>query len=107
MSALAEAWSDYGGWLARREHDGWQNARCAIHEDRSPSARVNLGRNAWTCNVCCEGGDLWDLVKIKEGVGFTDAKRIAYERWGYGEPPGGPSLNTKKPGRKKWSPPWL
>ena len=104
-SPLLLAWEAYDGRIPRPEARGWQNAICPLHDDRSPSARVSLERQAWTCNSCVEGGDLYDLIKLKEGVGFVEAKQIAQTRFGA---EGGPTRPAKsKTPKKPWKPPWL
>lgn len=57
------------------------------------------------CNSCCVGGDVYDLIQQKEGVGFVEAKRIAQER--FGAEGATPVKNKKRPGRKAWKPPWM
>jgi hypothetical protein len=113
MSALAEAWSAYGGTLPRgSDFDGEQNAGCALHDDRTASARVNLDKGLFFCNSCAIGGDIHTLVMKAEGVEFAEAKRIVQERWEFSEGEPGSKVNApftgKRPGRKgAWKPTWM
>jgi DNA primase len=41
---------------------GWASVRCPFHEDRKPSASINLVDQRFVCHSCLVGGDIFDLV---------------------------------------------
>lgn len=100
MTPLERAWEHYGGVLPTRGN----KAHCPLHEDRTASAVVNLETGKWKCYAGCGRGDVYDLIKLAEKVGFGEAKKVA-EKFGAGE---APKRSKKRPGRKgEWIPPWL
>ena len=58
---------------------GWVPCRCVIHDDSHASAAYNLDNQIYNCLVCSLIGDVFDLVKKKEGLDFVSAKRKAEE----------------------------
>lgn len=44
--------------------------RCELHDDHSPSLRVNLEKRAWYCDPCGRGGDVFDLAGAMWGTDF-------------------------------------
>lgn len=96
---------------------GNQQVRCVFHEERQPSASVNLDAGLFNCFACGIAGDAIELIKIREGVGFREAKRIAESLAGQsgstvrGEPDTGGSFLPRKqghrPGRNRWVSPWV
>ncbi|MFY1620014.1 CHC2 zinc finger domain-containing protein [Micromonospora sp. WMMD736] len=54
---------------------------CPIHEEqgssKTPSCSVRLDEGLWNCHGCGEGGDVWTLIMLKEGVTFGRARSIA------------------------------
>lgn len=61
------------------DRGGNQQVRCVFHDDRHASASVNLDEGVFNCFTCGIGGDAIELIKIQEGVGFGEAKRLAEE----------------------------
>lgn len=54
---------------------------CPLHEDRSPSFSVNLGKGLWTCRAGCGGGDIITLVEKMENVSRGEAiKRLSADQ---------------------------
>lgn len=93
-----------------------QMVSCPLHEDLTPSCSINRTKQLWNCMSCGEGGDSWELIKLKEGVSFAEAKRFAessslatrvrgardddqYGRWGR-------RSDKRKPGRGAYVPAW-
>lgn len=61
-----------------RHHHGWQNIRCPVTPESTPSARVNLELAAFFCNSCgASGGDVWDFIKLMESTDFKGALAVA------------------------------
>jgi 5S rRNA maturation endonuclease (ribonuclease M5) len=50
-------------------------ACCPLHSDSHPSLAVKFKKDAWVwyCHPCNKGGDLFNLVREKFGVGFPQA----------------------------------
>lgn len=46
---------------------------CPLHEDKSPSFRVNAEKRVWRCDPCNEGGSIIDLVMKLDGVTAGEA----------------------------------
>jgi DNA primase len=66
---------------------------CPIHHGDNPTAfSVDLQRNLWYCYTGCDtGGDVIDLVRRLDGVGFREALRVLA---GVAALPPPPSLST-------------
>src|SRR3954462_3202 len=47
---------------------GEQTVRCAVHEEKNPSMRLNLGSGLMFCNSCDFRGSSVDLIMAKEGI---------------------------------------
>lgn len=54
---------------------------CPIHDERTPSFKVDPGKGTWHCFGCGQGGDAFALVQQVEQVGFLDAARLLAERF--------------------------
>ena len=46
---------------------------CVLHQERTPSLRVNDAAGAYHCFGCGKGGDVMRFVRETEGLGFMDA----------------------------------
>lgn len=62
-----------GTSVPTRNWSGWQALKCPFHEDRDPSASVNLAAGRFTCHGCKVKGDVIDLAKIV--IGSADTRR--------------------------------
>ena len=63
-----------------KEMDTQIRASCEIHKGNNPTAFVwNKSNNLWYCYTGdCHGGDVFNLVQIMDGIGFTESvKRVA------------------------------
>lgn len=57
-------------------------AQCPLpgHEDANPSATINTEEQVFYCFTCAIGGDVYDIVKVREGLDdarWSDVKRAA------------------------------
>ena len=48
---------------------------CPLHEDRTPSLRLDSAQGLWYCDPCGEGGDGIRLVERAHGCSFAEAVR--------------------------------
>lgn len=71
-----------GSYLELRRQGRIYVALCPWHEDSRPSLQVNPDRQSWKCWVCDIGGDIFNFVMQKEGIGFRDALVMLAERAG-------------------------
>lgn len=58
---------------------GEPKVRCAFHNDRNPSMRLNTDRGLWYCDVCGTGGDHLELVMRARRMEFPEAVRFVAE----------------------------
>ncbi len=57
---------------------GWQSTLCPVHSEDTASFRVSTEDGGFLCQACgIQGGDVLDLIMIKEECDFPAAKRIA------------------------------
>ncbi|WP_446750563.1 CHC2 zinc finger domain-containing protein [Streptomyces sp. WZ-12] len=70
----------YGTDISPRHR--WTKILCLEHDETNPSASVNTEDQRWTCFACGISEDSFDMIMRMEGVGFTDARNIAEERFG-------------------------
>ena len=66
----------YGGYI-HRDRYGWQKIRCPFHDDGHASATVNTDENAFNCFGCGIKGDTYSIIMQHEGVGFSEALKVA------------------------------
>lgn len=85
-----EAVLEYYAKLEGREFDlgramsGKVKIHCPFHDDRHPSASLNLTTERFYCYACSvEGGDSIDVIKGQEGIGFNAAKQWAADHLGW------------------------
>jgi len=55
---------------------------CPFHDDHHPSLRVNEAKNAWCCDPCGKGGDVFKWVMLREGLAFPQAAEKLAQRAG-------------------------
>src|SRR5690349_12719317 len=81
---LARILEYYGADTSRLSEVGWsrRKIRCVVHDDRNPSMSVNLEEGKVHCWSCPARGDGYDIIMMKEGVGFSEAKRWAADHLG-------------------------
>lgn len=76
--ARAVPLADVVGRLGLGEPTGrWGEPRilCPLHDDSTPSLRLNLSDGLWYCDPCGIGGDGIELWRRVRGVSFPDAVR--------------------------------
>lgn len=74
--------------------------RCPFHDDRHPSARVNLRLNAFWCPVCGMKGDAIGVIMKQERLDYREACEFAENVLGASNPV--VSRADPKPERPKW-----
>lgn len=101
MTPLERAWEHYGGTLLGTR--GRVKARCCLHEDKNASASVDLESQRWSCFAGCGYGDIYELVKLAEGIDpFPERKAFADERFGVASLGSKPTTrNSKRKARRK------
>lgn len=57
-----------------RGYGNWVAMLCPFHDDRSPSASVNLMEDAFVCHTCGIRGDIVSVVQQVENVTVAEAK---------------------------------
>lgn len=63
---------EYYGWDAR-DGSGWFTILCPFHQERNPSARVNLEINAFLCNGCSVKGNTVTIIMNREDINNVQA----------------------------------
>lgn len=58
---------------------GWKIC-CPFHAERTPSFCVYVEENRFKCFGCGKSGDVFEWVKLKNGVNFFEAKRFLADR---------------------------
>ena len=114
---LAALMSHYGVRISGRLS---QMTNCPLHEDRTPSLSVNIGKGLWNCHSCGEGGNTLTLIALKEEVDYRRAREIAEQLGaGGGGSSAGPAVRegaygrAPRPGKRRSSkgpterPTWL
>jgi hypothetical protein len=55
---------------------GWASTNCILHEDNSPSMRVNTESGAFFCHSCgAKGGDVLAAYMLMTGADFVTAAK--------------------------------
>lgn len=80
---LSTTLEHYGCDLSRARTTGWAKVKCPFHDDRTPSASVNLEAGKFRCFVCDKQGDSIDLIMEAEGISFKDAIAYARDKFDY------------------------
>src|SRR5690606_27291472 len=60
---------------------GWGKILCPVHDERNPSATVNLELGKIHCHACGWSGDALDLVGEKERCGVVEASDFSRENF--------------------------
>ena len=89
---IIEAVSNEGIGLRQRGKSYW--GRCPLHEDNTPSFKVDPDKQLFYCFGCGEGGDVIKLVQKLKGYSFKDA--LTYLGISNGKPPKVNSRDVKK-----------
>jgi len=68
---------EHYGFNIPTNRGGWVTVRCAFHNDKVKSARLNIDQGGFRCFACEMAGDVYSLIMKKEGVGYGEALKIA------------------------------
>ncbi len=71
-----------GAYMPLRRAGAAFKGLCPFHDDSSPSLQVNPAKQIWRCFVCDIGGDAFDFIMRREGIGFREALEMLAERAG-------------------------
>lgn len=66
--------------LRQRGHDFW--CCCPIHDEKTPSCKIDPDKQLWYCFGCGAGGDVFDLIMKLDNLDFPDAVLKLAERAG-------------------------
>lgn len=58
--------------------DAW--CCCPLHHEKTPSFKIDPGRQTWHCFGCGEGGDAFSFLMKLDGVSFPESVRILADR---------------------------
>jgi DNA primase len=92
---------EHYGFTLPMNRQGWITVRCAFHNDKVKSARLNLDNGGFRCFACDMSGDVYSIIMKKEGVKYGEAIKIAERITGksHGElrsqPAGDSSVSTE------------
>lgn len=102
MTPLEAAWEHYGGTvLTHRE--GRNKAKCPLHDDANASAVVNIAEQRWTCFAGCGYGDIYELVKLADGIeSFPECREYTDRKFG-SSPASTPRKPAKRGRKKSWT----
>ena len=96
-----------GHTVARRNGTRELVTRCPWHDDQHPSLRVNVEKQAWRCDPCNIGGDVFELVQRCRHLTFPEALAWLADRAGlpHGNghgptPPARPFVRPEQPERE-------
>lgn len=98
---LQELWEDAGGRILTGTGRN-SKATCPFHEDRNPSASVNLDEGLWQCFSCARAGDVYTLIQEQLGGDFEQAARIVEARTGEAAVSSAPLKRKSKPYKPSW-----
>ena len=63
-------------------HIANHRAKCPFHNDNTPSLQFYPDSNSFYCFGCGVGGDIFDLVMLKDGIDFPSAIQRICEQYG-------------------------
>jgi len=64
-------------WQVPEGHVGWRKMKCPFHDDKTASAGINEGLNAFNCLACPYAGSPISLIMRKESIGREEAIEFA------------------------------
>ncbi len=68
---LAAVWLSYGGRIP--SGSGWVKTICPVHQERKPSATINIEEGAFKCFSCGAQGDVIALIRAIEDCTYQQA----------------------------------
>ena len=72
-----EDYLNYIGANVPSEGTGWRKMRCPFHGDTHASAALNFDIQKFKCHGCGVSGDVYDLIRHKEGGSLREAVKFA------------------------------
>lgn len=66
--------------VRQRAHDFW--CCCPVHDEKTPSCKIDPEKQLWYCFGCGAGGDVFDFIMKVDGLEFPDAVLKLAERVG-------------------------
>ena len=79
MIDVKELFEEYGIKRIRQKGNELQFC-CPFHDDRNPSASLNIELGIYNCFSCGARGTLVDFIAQMEGISFVEAKTKAAVR---------------------------
>jgi DNA primase len=73
--SIVKRFEGYGVALKKTADNGSYMGLCPFHDDHTPSLSVNETKGVYHCFGCRAEGDIIDLVRNMEGLGFREAVR--------------------------------
>lgn len=67
---------DYYGATYKPDRSS-QKILCPVHEEHVQSCSINLDEGWFNCHACGAKGDSWNLIMLKEGIGYAAAVKLA------------------------------
>jgi DNA primase len=78
----ADMVAEVGRYTDLRRAGGQMMGLCPFHDESSPSFSVQPQDKLYHCFGCGVGGDIFEFVMEKEGLGFSEAVEILADRYG-------------------------
>jgi DNA primase len=78
----ADMVAEVGRYTDLRRAGGQMMGLCPFHDESSPSFSVQPQDKLYHCFGCGVGGDIFEFVMEKEGLGFTEAVEALADRYG-------------------------
>lgn len=83
LTALEGRYPDvYRQYLEVKQAGKELKALCPFHDDHAPSMQISPATGLWHCFTCKQGGDVFEFVMRKEGVGFPEALALLGDKLG-------------------------
>ncbi len=73
---------EYYGGEVNTTRAGWTKIRCPFHDDRMPSATINVAEGVFKCWAGCVAGDGFAVVMWREGLDFPSSQRFIQDTIG-------------------------
>jgi DNA primase len=78
----ADMVTEVGRYTDLRRAGGQMMGLCPFHDESSPSFSVQPQDKLYHCFGCGVGGDIFEFVMEKEGLGFSEAVEALADRYG-------------------------
>src|SRR6201999_4347245 len=74
--------AEVGRYTDLRRAGGQMMGLCPFHDESSPSFSVEPQDKLYHCFGCGVGGDVFEFVMEKQGIGFSEAVELLADRYG-------------------------